>query len=193
MCTLVSVAYLILTTYSFYDFKLTLFVGTPALAIALYMMQISVQDYERHFNLASDNNEGIVLWTIWGVAVGLFTSISNYNTQKQICELIIEKFTVVKHQREFHSLFMSQPEGILIYHMEETKNDGDSTERQDLVKEQMVEVKLCNDAIQELVSLDSKSIQECQKYKNNMRYKLINPEYENHEFKKNKSGTFVSG
>lgn len=80
MCTLVSVAYLILTTYSFYDFKLTLFVGTPALAIALYMMQISVQDYERHFNLASDNNEGIVLWTIWGVAVGLFTSISNYNT-----------------------------------------------------------------------------------------------------------------
>jgi hypothetical protein len=42
MGTLLQVAYLIITTYSFYDFKLTLFVGTPALTLALYYTQTAV-------------------------------------------------------------------------------------------------------------------------------------------------------
>jgi hypothetical protein len=84
---------------SHYDFKLTLLIGTPAITLALYAKQTLVEEIRSHHPAEphADSGEAVTAWTLWGLAIGLFASFSNYLTQKEICELVIDKFTVLKH------------------------------------------------------------------------------------------------
>ena len=91
--------FLAISIYSFYDFKLTLFLATPALATVLHVKQTAAETVREHYvgAMVATRQESIMLWTLWGVALGLFATVSNYITQKNVTELIIDKQTVVRH------------------------------------------------------------------------------------------------
>lgn len=77
---------------------------------------------------------------------------------------------------------MSQPEGILIYNVESDSTDNETSRRR-LNDTPQIEVRLCNDAIKELVGCNPEEItqNQNQKYRDQTVYKLINPDYEDHQ------------
>jgi hypothetical protein len=52
-------------------------------------------------------------------AIVAFIIVANYVQQLQICRLICSRYTLKTQQEQLNNIFMSQPDGILVYNIED--------------------------------------------------------------------------
>ena len=86
------------------------------------------------------------------IAIVLSVTVSNYVEQLQVCKLIISRFILRTQQEQLNNIFMSQPDGVLVYNIDDedqTRTLGDEPD-----DGKGIQIQLHNDAFSKLTNID---------------------------------------
>jgi hypothetical protein len=106
-------AFVIAALLLFWDFKLTMFVITPIYLVGEYFFLAGLK------NIPGNENLNIAVRLMRDSAIVAFIIVANYVQQLQICRLICSRYTLKTQQEQLNNIFMSQPDGILVYNIED--------------------------------------------------------------------------
>lgn len=98
-----------------------MFAITPIYIVGLYFFLAGLK------NLPGNDNLNVFVKLMRDLAIVFIICIANYVQQLQICRLICSRYILKTQQEQLNNIFMSQPDGILVYNIE----DQDRTEDQD--------------------------------------------------------------
>ena len=98
-----------------------MFVITPIYMVGHYFFLAGLKNLPGHDNL------NVSVRLMRDFAIVAFICVANYVQQLQICRLICSRYILKTQQEQLNNIFMSQPDGILVYNIE----DQDRTEDQD--------------------------------------------------------------
>jgi hypothetical protein len=98
-----------------------MFVITPIYMVGQYFFLAGLKNLPGHDHL------NVSVRMLRDFAIVAFICVANYVQQLQICRLICSRYILKTQQEQLNNIFMSQPDGILVYNIE----DQDRTEDQD--------------------------------------------------------------